>query len=198
MRRLRVALTGGIATGKSYCLSRFARLGVPVIDADSLVRDVQAPGTPGLSAIVDRFGPSVLAPGGALDRAQLARQVFANPAARRDLEAIVHPLVYRRIEEWFAGLSPDGPAIADVPLLYETGRDEDFDRVVVAACTPQQQVARLAARGFSPEQTRQRLAAQLPIEAKTCRADYVIDTSGSLEESDRQILEIWERLRSSS
>ena len=201
---LRVALTGGIATGKSYCLERFSRLGVPVIDADVLAREALAPGTPGLKAAAARFGPSVLDPAGALDRTALARVVFADAAAREDLEAIVHPLVYRRIKDWFGALErspgPSGPGfeaqlgIADVPLLYETGHEHDFDRVIVAACPPEQQIARLLARGLSPEEARQRLAAQWPIDEKRRRADHVIDTSGPLEQTDRQVAEILEKL----
>jgi dephospho-CoA kinase len=193
--RLRVALTGGIGTGKSYCLSRLSGLGVPVIDADELVREVQAPGTPGLAAIADRFGTSVLTAAGELDRAFLARRVFADPAARRDLEAIVHPLVYRRIDEWFDTPAAGGFGVADVPLLYETGHEVDFDRVIVAACGPAQQLERLVARGLSADEARQRIAAQLPVEEKRHRADYVVDTSGSKADTDRQVIEVWERLR---
>src|ERR1043165_8243389 len=114
---LRVVLTGGIATGKSYCLQRFAVHGVPVIDADLLAREVVLPGTPGLSAIADRFGAAVVAADGTLDRPALGRVVFADAKARAELEAIIHPEVYRRIREWFVGL-PAGSraAIADIPL----------------------------------------------------------------------------------
>jgi dephospho-CoA kinase len=192
--RLRVALTGGIGTGKSYCLLRLSELGVPVIDADVLAREVVEPGTPGLSAIVSRFGPSVITGTGVLDRAALARRVFADAAARRDLESIVHPLVYRRIEDWFDVSAGEHVAVADVPLLYETGHERDFHRVVVAACLPAQQVERLLARGLSADQARQRIAAQLPIDEKRRRADYVIDTSGACAGTDRQVIEVWERL----
>jgi dephospho-CoA kinase len=107
---LRVALTGGIATGKSYCLGRFAALGVPTIDADQLAREVVIPGSAGLRAIVERFGDAVLQPGGTLDRAALGRIVFADRVARADLESIVHPEVYRRIREWYVALPP-GPRL---------------------------------------------------------------------------------------
>jgi dephospho-CoA kinase len=192
---LRIALTGGIATGKSYCLSRFAALGVPVIDADLLAREALAPNTPGLSAVVDRFGASVVTATGALDRGALAKQVFADSAARRDLEAIVHPLVYQRMEGWFASRPAGGLAIADIPLLYETGRAGDFDRVIVAACPAPQQRVRLRARGLSEEEAQQRMAAQLPIHEKTRRADYVIETSGTTADTDRQVIEVWEKLK---
>ena len=119
---LRAALTGGIATGKSYCLHRFASHGVPIVDADVLAREAVAPGTPGLRAIAERFGPDVMTAGGALDRAALGRIVFRDAKARAGLEAIVHPEVYRRIREWFAQI-PSGSslAIADIPLVFETG-----------------------------------------------------------------------------
>jgi dephospho-CoA kinase len=195
---LRVALTGGIGTGKSYCLSRLSELGVPVIDADVLAREVVEAGTPGLSEIVDRFGPSVLTATGVLDRAALARRVFADPAARRDLESIVHPLVYQRMEDWFGASPGAGVGVADVPLLYESGHERAFHRVVVAACSPAQQVERLLARGLSAEDARQRIAAQLPIDEKRRRADYVIDTSGTEAETDRQVIEVLERLRAES
>jgi dephospho-CoA kinase len=200
-RRGRVALTGGIATGKSHCLARFEALGVPVIDADVIARGLVAPGTPGLAAVVARFGPGIVRPGGDLDRDALASLVFADPAARRDLEDILHPAVYRAIDDWFesvAGRTGSGGArlaMADIPLLYETGRDAEFDKVVVVACSREEQLERLGARGLSPEGARVRIASQLPIEEKTRRADYVIDTSSTPALTDRQVVEVWERLR---
>lgn len=187
---LRVALTGGIATGKSHCAARFAAKGVPVADADIFARDVVRQGTPGLAAIVRRFGKDVLRADGALDRARLGAIVFADAAARRDLEAIVHPAVYEAVEGWFrrADLTGVPFAIADIPLLYETGRDKDFDRVVVAACAPETQLERVMARdGISEADARQRIAAQMPLEEKISRADHVVRTDGSFEQTDRQI-----------
>jgi len=195
---LRVALTGGIATGKTYCLERFAALGAPVIDADRLARDAVAPGAPGLADVTARFGPEVVAADGTLDRARLAAIVFADRDARRDLERIIHPVVYRAISDWAASLASEGRplAVADVPLLYETGHDRDFDRVVVAACTPELQVRRLAGRnGLDEPQARRRLAAQWPIDRKRAAADYVIDTGGSFAETDRQVEDVWRALQ---
>lgn len=194
---LRVALTGGIATGKSYCLSRFASMGVPTIDADRLARDAVAPGTEGLRAVVQRFGAGVIRPDGTLDRQALGAVVFENSTARADLEAIIHPEVYRRINGWFASRPPGTRvAIADIPLLFETGHDYDFDAVIVAACDPDEQLRRLTARdGLPIEAARARLAAQWPIAEKVRRADYVIRTDGSHADTDRQVVDVLGRLR---
>jgi dephospho-CoA kinase len=191
------ALTGGIATGKSYCLARFAALGVPVIDADKLARDAVAPGTPGLAAVASRFGPSILHSDGALDRAALARIVFSDARARADLEAIIHPDVYRRIRDWAVNLPPHtSVAIADIPLLFETGHEYDFDKVIVCACEPEEQVRRLVARdGLTEEDARARIAAQWPIEDKVLRGDYVIRTDRAYADTDRQIRDVLGRLQ---
>jgi dephospho-CoA kinase len=193
---LRVALTGGIATGKSYCLAQFAAFGVPTIDADRLARDAVAPGSASLRAIVERFGTDVLQTDGALDRAALGRIVFADRTARADLEAIVHPEVYQRIREWYVRLPPGGRiAIADIPLLFETGHQHHFDRVVVCACSPEEQLRRLMVRdGLPAADARARLAAQWPIEEKVARADHVITTDGSFAETDMQVRRVFEVL----
>ena len=193
---VRVALTGGIATGKSYCLSRFASLGAAVIDADRLARDAVASGSRALDAIVARFGSSMLRADGTLDRSALARVVFSDRAARADLEAIVHPEVYRRIGEWLATL-PSGTriAIADIPLLFETGHTHDFDRVVVVACEPGEQLRRLMSRdGLTEQDARARLDAQWPIAEKEARADYVIRTDGSVSDTDAEVHTVYEAL----
>jgi dephospho-CoA kinase len=193
---LRVALTGGIATGKSYCLARFAALGVPVIDADALARDAVAPGSAGLRAVASRFGPGVLNADGTLDRAALARIVFSDPRARAALEAIVHPEVYRRIQEWFANLRVAARfAVADIPLVFETGHNHDFDKVIVAACDPDEQLRRMMARDqLSDGQARARLAAQWPIGDKVDRADRVIWTDRGFPETDRQVRDAYDWL----
>jgi dephospho-CoA kinase len=194
---LRVALTGGIATGKSHCLTHFAELGVPVVDADKLAREAVVPGSAGLRAVVERFGAEVLAPDGSLDRSALGRIVFDDARARAALEAIVHPEVYRHIREWFANL-PAGTrvAIADIPLVFETGHNHDFDAVIVAACEPAEQVRRVMARdGLSERDARARLAAQWPIEEKVKRATHVIWTDRGFAETDRQIRDLYSRLQ---
>lgn len=193
---LQVALTGGIATGKSYCLGRFAALGIPTIDADRLAREAVAPGSPGLAAVAQRFGAHIVREDGTLDRAALARIVFSDRTARADLEAIVHPDVYRRIREWFAQL-PHGTtvAMADIPLLFETGHEHDFDAVVVAACTPEEQLRRLVARdGLSETDARARLEAQSPIDEKVRRAQFVIRTDSGFPQTDEEIERIYRKL----
>jgi dephospho-CoA kinase len=193
---VRVALTGGIATGKSYCLARFAALGVSVIDADRLARAAVAPGSRALAAIVARFGQSMLLADGTLDRSSLARVVFSDRAARADLEAVVHPEVYRRIGEWLATLPPGTRiAMADIPLLFETGHTHDFDRVVVVACDPREQLRRLMSRdALSEDDARARLESQWPIGEKESRADYVIRTDGSASDTDAQVRTVHEQL----
>lgn len=195
----RVALTGGIATGKSHVRERFAALGVPTIDADRLAREAVAPGTAGLDAVIQRFGSDLVDRSGVLDRARLASLVFADADARRALEAIVHPFVRRATARWFASLDPGAHAwaLADIPLLYEVGRDRDFDAVVVAACAPATQLRRIMDRdGVTEEQARQRLAAQLPIDEKTRRADFVIRTDGTFAETDAAVQDVCTRLHS--
>ena len=193
---LQVALTGGIATGKSYCLGRFAELGVPTLDADRLARLAVAPGSAGLAAVAQRFGSDMLRDDGTLDRAALAAIVFADRVARADLEAIVHPDVYRRIRDWFAQLPLETPvAIADIPLLFETGHEHDFDAVIVVACSPDEQLRRLVARDrMSPADARARMAAQSPIEEKVRRAHYVIRTDGGFAETDAEIARVYKQL----
>lgn len=197
---LRVALTGGIATGKSYCLARFADAGAPTIDADGLARQAIAPGTTGFTQVVSRFGNSIVKPDGSLDRNALGDLVFADSDARRALEAIIHPVVYATISRWFEGLAKAGrfqAAVADIPLLFETGRERDFDAVVVARCPPAMQRTRLMERnGLSAADADRRIASQLPIDEKARRGDFVIDTSGSFDETDRQVRETWARLTS--
>jgi len=194
---VQAALTGGIATGKSYCLARFAALGVPTIDADRLARLAVAPGSPGLAAVVDRFGEVMLRGDGTLDRPALARVIFSDRAARADLEAIVHPDVYRRIRDWFAQLPPATRfAVADIPLLFETGHEHDFDAVIVAACSAEEQLRRLITRdGLSEADARARLAAQFPIDEKVRRAEYVIRTDGNYAATDAEIERVYELLR---
>jgi len=193
-RPLRVALTGGIASGKSFCLTRFIEKGAPVIDADVLARDVIAPGTPGAEAVIARFGT--------LDRAALGARVFTDPQARTDLERIIHPLVYGAIDAWFKALRHAPFGIADIPLVFETGHAKDFDRIIITHCEPAQQLARLVARGLTPDEAQARIASQWSFEEKMAgaRAAHVpvdvIDTSGTKDASIARVDQISERLGS--
>jgi dephospho-CoA kinase len=197
----RAALTGGIATGKSHVLDRFRRSGVPCLDADELAHGVMTAGTEATQAIAARFGTDVLAKDGTVDRTKLGPIVFADNVARKDLEAIVHPAVYRAIA---AGLRAfeltENPrlVVVDIPLLYETGDASAFDAVIATMCPPELQMARLVERGMSEAEARQRIGAQLPAAEKARRANYVIDTAGTFETTDAQVQRILEALRAQS
>jgi dephospho-CoA kinase len=193
---LRVALTGGIATGKSYVLEQIRRRGVPCVDADELAHGVMVAGTEATAAIVERFG-DLRTSDGAVDRQRLGAIVFADAAARRDLETIVHPAVYRAIAAAVRAFERIGGAplaIVDIPLLYETGHQGEFDKVVATVCPPATQVARLSARGLTADEAAQRLAAQMPADDKATRADYVIRTDGTFAETDAQVDEVLRQL----
>jgi dephospho-CoA kinase len=195
-----VALTGGIATGKSHVLERFRGLGAACLDADELAHGATAAGTEATQAIAARFGADMLNADGAVNRRKLGPLVFADPAARRDLEAIVHPAVYRAIAAGLRAFELTGAriAIVDIPLLYETTGNRRFERVIATVCPPALQVARLMARGLSETDAHQRLAAQMSAEEKAARADFVIRTDGSFQETDTQVRSIWSQLESSS
>jgi dephospho-CoA kinase len=192
-----IALTGGIATGKSHVVNGLRAAGVPVVDADVLARQAVAPGTSGLAAVVARFGNEILSADGSLNRARLGAVVFSDDDARRDLEGIVHPFVRRGIAEFFEQLPADTVfAIADIPLLFETHQERRFDKVIVVACPRVTQVERVMARdGLNREEAERRVAAQFPIEEKVRRADYVIETTGSFEETAAQVTALIETLR---
>jgi dephospho-CoA kinase len=195
---LKVALTGGIGTGKTHVRTRLQACGAPAIDADAIVHESLGPGTAVTADVRERFGAAVIAPDGAVDRRKLGAIVFADDGARRSLERLVHPVVFATIAAWFASL-PDGTApgwaVADVPLLFETGRDAWFDKVIVAACSPEEQIRRVASRDALTEaEALARLAAQQPIGDKVSKADYVVWTDGGFDDTDRQVDEIYRRL----
>jgi dephospho-CoA kinase len=191
---LRIGLTGGIGSGKSTVAARFAELGALVIDADVLAREVVEPGTPGLSAVVSRFGDGVLRPDGSLDRPALAKLVFDDPPALAALNAIVHPLVAARRAELMADAGPDAVVVSDVPLLVETGMAGDFDAVVVVEAPLSDRLARLAARGMAEAEARARIARQASDEERRAVATVLLDNSGSRDELARQVDAAWERL----
>jgi dephospho-CoA kinase len=195
---IKVALTGGIASGKSHVLDLLRQRGLPCLDADSLAHGVMAPGTEATSAIAERFGADILAADGSVDRTKLGPIVFADRAARLELEAIVHPAVFRAIEAGlraFELISQPPLAIVDVPLLFETGAEKKFDKVIVTVCPPEMQVARLIHRGMTEADARARLAAQWPTEKKAAKADYVVRTDGSFADTERQVDQIVRDLR---
>ena len=185
----KIALTGGIATGKSYVANKLREGGVPLVDADVLSREVVAPGTPGLAAVRQRFGPDAVRRDGTMDRVRIGQIVFKDKRARQDLEAIIHPAVQRAIDQFFASLPKRTPfAVADVPLLFETKREGQFTSVIVVACPREMQLERMMTRNkLSKENAERRLAAQLPIDQKVKKANYVIKTDGTFEETDAQV-----------
>jgi dephospho-CoA kinase len=193
---LRVGLTGGIGSGKSEVSRRLGAHGAVILDADVAAREVVAPGTPGLARVAEAFGQGVLRPDGALDRDRLGAIVFADPASRQRLNAIIHPLVrdWMRAAERAAADRARGDLIVvqDVPLLAEAGLAGDFDVVIVVDAPPELQVERLASlRGMPEDQARARMAAQASRQQRLAVADLVIDNSGSLEDLDRRVAEVW-------
>ena len=187
---LRVGLTGGIASGKSTVARMLRDRECMVLDADAIAHELLESGQPTYDAVVREFGGGILGPGGAIDRAKLGAIVFGDPARRAALNAIVHPRIREVSDDWFARLDrPGGPAIAfeDAALIFEAGLRKYFDRVVVCWCRPQQQLERLQLRGLSLEQAQQRIAAQMPMDEKRRLGDDVIDCSGSIEETQRQV-----------
>jgi dephospho-CoA kinase len=193
---LRVGLTGGIGAGKSEVSWRLAAQGAVVIDADLIAREVVEPGTEGLAEVVAAFGPEVLTPDGALDRARLGDIVFADPELRSKLNAIVHPRVARRMAELERAAGPGVIVVHDVPLIAENARAGAYDMVVVVDAPPKIQAERLVRRrGMTREQARARMAAQASREQRLAIADIVIDNSGSLAELDRQVGDLWAQLR---
>jgi dephospho-CoA kinase len=193
---LLVGLTGGMGSGKSTVARLLEKRGAVVFDADVLARQVVEPGTPGHAAVIERFGANVLAPGGELDREALASIVFADPAARRDLEAIVHPEVRRRFAEGTEEYQDtERVVVFSAPLLVETGMHSAFDLLVVVSASTATQIDRLMRdRGMSEDTVRSRVAAQASPEARAEVADVLIDNEGSLEELEQQVERLWSEL----
>ena len=192
-----VALTGGIASGKTTVANLIAEHGALLIDSDQLAREVVEPGTPGLAQVVTRFGEQVLTQAGSLDRQALGDIVFADAAARADLNAIVHPLVRRRRAELIAQAAADQIVVSVIPLLVETGLVDQFDAVVVVDVPSQTQVARLVRRNdISQEQAQARLDAQASRAERLAAADWVVTNSGSRAELEAQVERLWSQMRS--
>ena len=186
---MKIALTGGIACGKSLVAKFFDELGVRDLDADDVVHELEASGSEAVSAIVARFGPSVLAQDGGIDRKKLAAKVFGRDArcARRDLEAILHPLVRRHLLAFASGNKTETAdcalRVAIIPLLFEVHWDSEYDIICCVASTRENQISRMmSTRGYTREEAEARLAAQLPVEEKAAKSHYVIDNNGTAEE----------------
>ena len=192
---VRVGLTGGIASGKSTVSAILAELGAVVIDADLIAREVVARGTPGLDAVVAEFGPGVLTPEGDLDRPAMGALVFADPSARKRLEAIIHPLVHQRSAELEAAAPPGSVIVHDIPLLAEVGRGGQFDAVLVVDAPTEEQVTRMVRdRGWTREDAESRIAAQASREDRLAIATHVIDNTGSLDDLRRRVEEAYAEL----
>ena len=192
---VRVGLTGGVASGKSTVSAILAELGAVVIDADLIAREVVARGTPGLDAVVAEFGPGVLTAEGDLDRPARGALVFADPSARKRLEAIIHPLVHRRSAELEAAADPDAVVVHDIPLLAEVGRAGQFDAVVVVDVPPDVQVTRMVEdRGWTREDAESRIAAQASRADRLAIATHVIDNTGTLDALRRRVEEVYAEL----
>ncbi len=193
--RLLIGLTGNIATGKSTVAQVLRALGAVVIDADQVSRQVVEREQPALAEIVRTFGAGILLPDGGLDRKALGQIVFNDPQRLQALEAIVHPAVHVEIERRLAATSPDRVAVIEVIKLFESGWADQCDQIWVTDCPPEEQVARLMhTRGMSEAEARSRVAAQSPQAEKLNRADVVIDTSGTHEETARQVRDVWARM----
>ncbi|MFJ4683437.1 dephospho-CoA kinase [Streptomyces sp. NPDC088789] len=193
---LKVGLTGGIGAGKSEVSRLLVEHGAVLVDADRIAREVVAPGTPGLAAVVEAFGREVLAQDGTLDRPRLGAIVFADPEKRALLNSIVHPLVGARSAELEAAAAADSVVVHDVPLLTENGLAPLYDLVIVVDVSPETQLDRLVRlRGMSEEDARARMAAQATREKRLEIADIVIDNEVPLEELGRRVREVWGELR---
>ena len=193
---LLVGLTGGIGSGKSTVARMLEERGAVVFDADLLAREAVEPGTPGHTAVIERFGADVLAPGGELDREALASIVFADPSARRDLEQIVHPEVRRLFAEGSEAYhDTERIVVFSAPLLVESGMHTAFEILVVVSATVATQIERLMRqRGMSEASIRARIDAQAPLEDKAAVADFLVDNGGTLAELESQVERLWHDL----
>ena len=196
---LRLGLTGGIASGKSTVGSMLRKLGLTVLDADSIAHQLIETGEPAYEEVVREFGPAILNADKRISRAALAKIVFADAAKLARLNAIVHPRVEERLLEEFEKLqrhASAGPAFVEAALIIEAGLDKKLDGVVVVWCKPEQQLARLLERGLSEEEARRRITSQLSLEEKLRHATEKIDCSGSLARTRQQVTELATKLRS--
>lgn len=201
---LKVGLTGGIASGKSTVADMFAKLGAHVVQADSIAHELMQPGQPVYNEVVRHFGPGILNPDGTVSRPRLAEAAFGvQPSRVEELNRLVHPAVIQRQEEWMEEVgrrNAHAIAIVEAALILEAGAGKRFDRLVVVTCNPDQRARRWANRLKVDEEAARRevtrrMAAQLPDEEKIKAADYVIDNSGSLDATERQVQEVFGKLK---
>jgi dephospho-CoA kinase len=199
---LKVGLTGSIAVGKSFVLSVLGELGCRTMDADQIAREVVAPGTPGLQALVDAFGEEVLGPDGSLDRPGLGAIVFGDESKRLRLNSILHPFIIARQDEIIRGWeqeTPDGIAVIDAALMIESGGYRRFDKLIVVHCRPEAQLQRLMSREqMTREEALRRISSQMPQEEKKKYADYLIDTSEGFEDARKQTEDVRQKLHALS
>ncbi|MGD0425318.1 MAG: dephospho-CoA kinase [Candidatus Acidiferrales bacterium] len=194
---LRVGLTGGIASGKSTVGGMLRELDCPVLDADTLGHELLEQGQPAREEVIREFGQEVLDARGNVDRGKLGQIIFADAAKRARLNQILHPRILDVVRKWFAAQGhPGGPelAVVEAALIIEAGYNNELDRVIVCWCPVEQQLQRLVERGLTAEQAKLRIAAQMPMEEKRRLADEAIDCSGSIEETERQVMEVVKRL----
>lgn len=195
---LKVGLTGGIASGKSTVASMLRDLDCPLLEADTLGHELLEQGQPAYDEIVREFGKEVLDSYGKVDRSKLGAIVFADAAKRTKLNQILHPRILDVIRKWFAALDrPGGPelAVVEAALIIEAGFNKELDRLVVCWSRPEQQLERLRERGLLPEAARLRIAAQMPVDEKRRMGDEVIDCSGTIEDTKRQVAQVFEKLK---
>ena len=192
---LKIALTGGIATGKSHVLGLFRRRSVPTIQADQVARRVVEPGQPAYEKIFQRFGEAAFNKNRTVNRPALAQIIFNDQRARLDLEAIVHPPVREAIDLWFEECTHTNTtpfALAEIPLLFETGRSHLFDKILIVSCQPATQLARVMQRDrLTQRDAQQRIDAQLSLDEKISRSDWIIQTDGSQEDTSEQVDETY-------
>jgi dephospho-CoA kinase len=197
-RMLRVGLTGGIASGKSTVASMLRNLDCMVLEMDPLGHELLEPGQAAYDEAIREFGPSILGPGDAIDRSKLGTIVFADAAKRARLNQILHPRILDVVRKWFAALDrPGGPefAVVEAALIVETGFHKQLDNLIVCWCKPEQQLERLMERGLTREQAQLRISSQMPAVEKRALADEVVDCSGTVEETERQVQNLVARLK---
>jgi len=195
---LKVGLTGGLATGKSYVSARFAELGCHVIQADKVGHEVLRCGAEAYDDVVAEFGERILGDDGEIDRKALGAIVFPDAAKLETLNALVHPHVFARQEAFFAAVERDDPqgiAVAEAAIMIESGSYKRYDRLVVTVCPVEMQVRRSVERGGTEAEARNRLARQMSIDEKRTFADFIIDTSGTFDETDEQVGRVYETLK---